>query len=89
MEFYCSKCEKPAATLDKDPVTDGYIMSCPECGGPVAFVSYEEFEAPEPIMFSDDEARYLLHLVEKQQDKLINAFQQLESIASKLYIPED
>lgn len=100
MIFYCGKCEKPVGDMNSSETPDGYLYSCPECDSPVAQVSHAELDsyredlkeqedakgdptAPGPTI-TNDEARYLLHLINKQLTKLEHAICQLINIKTKL-----
>lgn len=44
MNFFCSKCEKPVFEASVDEIVDGFLFSCLDCGGPIAFATYAELE---------------------------------------------
>lgn len=91
MQFFCSKCEGPVIQPEESEAVDGFLYSCPTCHGPVAFVSYEEAAAldaeegpvAEPL-FTENEVRYLNHVIDKQLVKLHGAAHQLMNIKDKI-----
>lgn len=83
MTYFCSKCELGLDfdNLEVSETPDGELYSCPQCFGPILATSDDDTEAS---LFTEEEAQYLTHLVDKQLSVVEVAFTHLVNIRAKI-----
>lgn len=88
MKHFCSRCETEVSEFEVSETPDSYLYSCPACAGTLFTVDFGEIlEAGQEeriVILDRDQTTYLLHLVNKQLDKVGHAVANLTAIKEQL-----